>query len=91
MILQTITTEHERKPDELDVKIIDTLGLRSSQLSDNRFPAMRFVERALDGDVTCWFIPNLQGINAMLRSCGFTPEQTLYPEEHEVIIRSVVI
>jgi len=90
MIVQTITTAHKRKAAELVGKMTESVGLHSPLLTDHRFPAMRFVEGALDGDVTCWFIPNVQAVNAMLRSCGFIPERTVYPTEREVIIRSVV-
>lgn len=90
MIVQTITTVHERTPEELPTKTTQNVGLRSALLTDYRFPAVRFLEGTLDGDSTCWFIPNVQGILAMLRSCGFAPEQVIYPHEHEVLIRCLL-
>ena len=46
---------------------------------DPAFPHMRFFEHRFAGDATNWWIPNLQGMEAMLRSAGLRidarPEQ----------------
>src|SRR3989454_4871515 len=91
MIFQTITTLHEKKFSELDPATITNVHLHSSTMSDNRFPALRFVEGTLDGDVTCWFIPNLQAVAAILRSCGFQPGQMTFTTEKEIIVSCSVI
>jgi tRNA (mo5U34)-methyltransferase len=38
--------------------------------SDERFPAMYFLEHSYAGDPTNWWIPNRAGMEAMLRSAG---------------------
>jgi len=46
------------------------------------FPQMYFIEHRYSGDPTNWWIPNRAGMEAMLRSAGFTitdhPEQEVY-------------
>lgn len=90
LIVQTITTEHKRAANEMERTETENVGFRSPVLTDERFPAIRFVEGALDGDVTCWFIPNVQALAAMLRSSGFTIEETIFPTEREAIMRCSV-
>ncbi len=41
---------------------------------DPAFPHMRFFEHKFAGDATNWWIPNLQGVEAMLRSAGLRIE-----------------
>ena len=59
-------------------------------LLDNRFPSMKFVEGRLAGDVTCWFIPNVERVAAALRSCGFTLTEFVFPNVQEVLVRCTV-
>jgi len=87
LILQTITTPHDRTLNEIDSASLQKAGLRSPVLTEDRFPAVRFIEGPLDFDVTCWFIPNPQAVVSMLRSCSFRPNETLFPREHEMIVR----
>jgi hypothetical protein len=51
---------------------------------------MRFVEGGLGGDVTCWFIPNVEAVAAILRSCGFVPRDFIFPSVQEVFVRCTV-
>jgi len=44
----------------------------------------------LAGDVTCWFVPNVEGVAAALRSCGFTPREFVFPNVQEVFVRCTV-
>jgi tRNA (mo5U34)-methyltransferase len=68
MIFQTITTGHQRKFSEQDQRrIISNVPLYSSILAGGQFPAMHFVEGALDNDTSCWFVPNLQGVPLFVR------------------------
>jgi tRNA (mo5U34)-methyltransferase len=46
---------------------------------DPDFPGMRFIERTFAGDCTNWWIPNVAGAEAMLRSTGL--EIVARPEE----------
>jgi tRNA (mo5U34)-methyltransferase len=90
MILQTITTPHDQHFTELAANDLQNSSLHSPLLSDPRYPAMRFVEGALDKDVTCWFLPNPQAVMSMLRSCGFTQPQVVYTGGNDIIVRSSV-
>ena len=90
MIFQTITTEHQRQVPELDAQVTRDVQLHSSTMADERFPAMRFIEGTLDGDTTCYFIPNVQAVHAMLRSCGFRPDETTFTNDHDIIVRCAV-
>src|SRR6266850_7885161 len=87
LILQTITTPHKRSFEELDSTTLQKPSLHSPLLDDPRFPSMRFVEGALDGDVTCCFAPNPQGVMSMLRSCSFAPNQVAFTGDIDIIIR----
>jgi len=91
MIFQTITMPHKKKLSELDPATITNVHRDSSTMADDRFPALRFVEGTLDGDVTCWFIPNLQAVAAMLRSCGFHPGQVTFTTEKEIIVSCTLV
>jgi len=91
MILQTVTTKSEGKLEELDAAGIANVPLQSPALSDAKFPGMRFVEGALSDDVTCWFVPNLQAVTAMARSCGFTIDHVDFPTSHEVLLRCTTV
>jgi tRNA (mo5U34)-methyltransferase len=89
LLMQTITTPHnpgtyEPCPQPANV---DT-SLRSSALNQPEFPSLRFVEGGLDGDTSCWFIPSVEAVLAMLRSSGFRPERMIRPTAHEVIVRA---
>jgi len=91
MILQTITSKHEKQFVELDRAIISDVDLRSPIMTDHRFPAIRFVEGTLNGDATCWFVPNLQAVTAMLRSAHFRPSEVTFTNEQDIIIRCTPI
>jgi tRNA (mo5U34)-methyltransferase len=86
LIIQTITTG-KRRIDELDSSITQNISLRSPALHDERFPMLKFLEGPLDQDPSCWFVPNLQAVTAMLRAAGFTPEKTAFPDDPEVVMR----
>jgi tRNA (mo5U34)-methyltransferase len=87
LILQTITTPHKQRFRELDAADLQHSSLHSPLLEDPRYPAVRFVEGALDKDVTCWFVPNPQAVMSMLRSCGFKPVQIAYSGRNDVVAR----
>lgn len=89
LILQTITTPHRQGTYEPcpPPRNIDS-GLRSPSLNKPDFPLLRFVEGGLDGDTSCWFIPSIEAVLALLRSAGFTPEKMILPDRHEIIVRA---
>jgi tRNA (mo5U34)-methyltransferase len=86
MIFQTITTPHQGSFPELDPMITNNIDLHSSTMLENRFPALRFVEGALNGDTTCWFVPNVQAVAAMLRACGFKLGKFTFTNDHDIIV-----
>jgi tRNA (mo5U34)-methyltransferase len=87
LIFQTITTPNGMKVNELDSQTTANVGLNSRVMHDHRFPTVRFVEGQIAGDSSCWFVPNVQAVAAMLRTCGFVPEEFIFPDEHEVIVK----
>lgn len=87
LIFQTITTPNGMNLKELDSHTTENVGLNSRVMLDDRFPAVRFVEGKIAGDSSCWFIPGVQAVAAMLRSCGFVPEEFIFPDEQEVIVK----
>ena len=91
MIFQTITTQHQMNFSELDARITQNVDLRSLTILDNQFPAVRFVEGALNDDVTCWFVPNIQAVAAMLRSCKFKPSKIVFTNDHDIIVHCTPI
>ena len=87
LVLQTITTKQAQAMVELPASFRENVGLRAPVLGDDSFPTLRFVEGALDGDVTCWFLPNVQAVRAMLRSSGFTLQESAFSNEPEILVR----
>jgi len=87
LIFQTITTPNGMKLNELDSQTTANVGLNSRVMHDDHFPALRFVEGQIAGDSSCWFVPNVQAVAAMLRTCGFVPEEFIFPDQQEVIVR----
>ena len=61
--------------DDYDIK-------RKAPFARAGFPRMHFVEKRYSNDPTNWWIPNRAGMEAMLRSAGFTildqPEAEVY-------------
>ena len=91
LLIQTITTPHDTGTYETCPQVNRAhTGLRSSELNQPDFPLLRFVEGGLDGDTSCWFVPSVEAVLAMLRASGFKPEQMIRPEAHEVIVRASV-
>jgi tRNA (mo5U34)-methyltransferase len=91
MIFQTITAPTRKPPRELDASRTHNVELNSPVMLDENFPALRFIEGQLAGDGSCWFIPNVAAVFAMLRSCGFKPETVIYPGPQEIIVRCAVV
>jgi tRNA (mo5U34)-methyltransferase len=87
LILQTITTPSGMRNRELERQATENVGLNSKVMLSDQFPSIRFVEGKLAGDSSCWFIPNVQAVTAMLRSCGFVPEELIFPNTQEVIMK----
>ncbi|HET9132523.1 MAG TPA: DUF1698 domain-containing protein [Terriglobia bacterium] len=87
LIFQTITTPNGMKIREIDSQSTANVGLNSRVMKDDRFPSLRFVEGQIAGDSSCWFVPNVQAVASMLRTCGFVPEEFIFPDENEVIVK----
>jgi len=92
LLIQTITTPHESGSYEIcpAPQSVDS-GLRADELNEPNFPLLRFVEGGLDGDSSCWFVPNINAVLGLLRSSGFKPDRMIRPSPHEVIIRASVV
>ena len=89
LILQTITTPSAGRLAELP-GVSKDVQLNSPPMIDRRFPSAQFIEGGLAGDGSCWFVPNVEAVAAMLRSCGFKPKDFIFPNEQEVFVRSTV-
>lgn len=89
LILQTITTPSGRQIRELAGAGVD-VRLNSAEMLHDRFPSIGFVEGGLAGDTTCWFVPNVEAVAAMLRSTGFIPKDFIFPSVQEVFVRCTV-
>jgi tRNA (mo5U34)-methyltransferase len=87
LMFQTITTPSGQTLVEPDAGVRTSVAFGSPAMSTEQFPALRFIEGALDQDVTCWFVPNVQAVAAMLRSCGFTLDKPVFPSERDIIAR----
>ncbi len=86
LILQTITTPSRGRLAELP-EVSKDIRLNVPQMVDRRFPSAQFIEGGLGGDESCWFVPNVEGVAAMLRSCGFKPAEFIFPNDQEVFVR----
>jgi tRNA (mo5U34)-methyltransferase len=85
LILQTITVPHAGRVAEL-IGVSKDVQLNSTVMLDRRFPSMQFIEGGLEGDASCWFVPNVEAVAAMLRSCGFQPEHYIL-DQREILVR----
>jgi len=87
LILQTITV-----PNEYDVReLLDTwkdVVLNSRAMRRRRFPELKFIEGKLGGDGTCWFVPNVEAVYAMLRASGFTPRDCVFADGQSVFVQA---
>jgi tRNA (mo5U34)-methyltransferase len=89
MVFQTITTRHKQSGHQREW-IDCPAGARDAQLKSDLIgkdaPVLRYVEGALDGDDSCWFVPSAEAVLSMLRSAGFEPQKMVFPSETEVIV-----
>lgn len=90
LVLQTITSGPAGEVPELPVDEAADIGLRSATVDDARFPAMKFVEGKLQGDGSCWWIPNPQAVLALLRAGGFKPQRCV-ARDHEIYVSATAI
>jgi tRNA (mo5U34)-methyltransferase len=86
LIVQSITTSHNTTSAK-DQPIPENTRLWSDEQTHPAYPALRFVEHALDNDTSSWFVPNAAGVLAMLRSSGFTIDRTLFADDHDIVVR----
>lgn len=90
MIFQTITSrieEKDKREEEYKLRPLEfeNLALRSDQFYKSGYPKLYFVENMLDGDISNKWLPNVEGITAMLRSSGFKIEK-IHTLDHEVFV-----
>jgi tRNA (mo5U34)-methyltransferase len=91
LVFQTITTKHGMsEAAELPSHLLQTLDVQSPVLAEPSFPAMKFVEHSLGQDSTCWFIPNPEGVYAMLRASGFHIQEVVFATEYDIFIKCTV-
>lgn len=57
----------------------------AAQFEEDGYPLMYFIERRYANDPTNWWVPNRAGVEAMLRSAGFTIEA--HPEDEVYLCR----
>ena len=89
LILQTNAAPSDRRISEVPGVSRD-VRLNSPEMLDRRFPSIQFVEGGLGGDTSCWFVPNVEAVAGMLRSCGLKPKDFVFPDVQEVFIRCTV-
>lgn len=80
-------------PDKVNKPIEDDYNINDrKEMLESGWPKMAYIENKVAGDPTNWWVPNQAGIEAMLRTCGFTtvsnpidetyicvPDTSLYP------------
>jgi tRNA (mo5U34)-methyltransferase len=86
LLIQTITTPHHQSQAQINAKH-DDVDLHGQILNEPEFPLLRFVEGRLNGDPSCWFVPSVSAVTAMLRSAGFEVEEVVFPTSNEIIVR----
>jgi tRNA (mo5U34)-methyltransferase len=89
LVLQTVTTNTDSKIEEISPDLLASPQLQSPILEEPGFPALRFVEGALNGDSSCWFLPNPPAVLAMMRASGFRVEQVVLSSPHEMFVQAV--
>lgn len=87
LLFQTVTTRHDLKASELKPEVTASIDLRSPLFAHESFPTLKFIEGAIGQDTTCWFLPNPEAVLAMLRSCGFSIEEAVFPD-HAIFVRA---
>jgi tRNA (mo5U34)-methyltransferase len=87
LLFQSITTHHKNGLRDLNSPYSGDVDLLSPILNNDEFPSLRFVEGTLNGDVSCWFIPNMPAVAAILRSSGFELDQVTFTNDYDVIVR----
>jgi hypothetical protein len=91
LVLQTVTTNSNSKIEEISPELLAAPQLQSPILDEPGFPALRFVEGALNGDSSCWFLPNPPAVLAMMRASGFRVEQVVLSSPHEMFVQAVPV
>jgi hypothetical protein len=87
LILQTITTSQTDQCKAALSQITHNSELESPALTDPAFPTLRFIENKLHGDDTCWFVPNVAAVGAMLRAGGFSIQEVVFASPREMFVR----
>lgn len=88
LVLQTVTTRNDSEIEEISPDLLASPPLQSPILDQPGFPALRFVEGALNGDSSCWFLPNPPAVLAMMRASGFRVEQVVLSSPHEMFVQA---
>ena len=91
MIFQTVTLEHQKQLIELKTELTQDVSFGDGLLRHPQFPSISFIEEKIDGDASCWFLPNVQAVSAMIRSCKFEAVKYIFPTNREVIVKCVAV
>jgi tRNA (mo5U34)-methyltransferase len=86
LILQTITTRHNGQIVKFSPSRED-VSLRDPVMEHPSFPTLRFIEGSLNGDSSCWFVPNPEAVESMLRACRFSVDEIVCHGDAEVTVR----
>jgi tRNA (mo5U34)-methyltransferase len=79
MVFQTMTMPGDKISESADnIEITDR-----ERLLEEGFPKVAFIEKALSGDNTNWWAPNIAAVEAMLRSAGL---EIMSKPAHEIYI-----
>ena len=87
MIFQTVTLDHQKEFLELKHEQTQDVAFGDALLRHPQFPSLSFVEEKYGGDASCWFLPNIQAVSAMIRSCKFEARKWAFPTNREVIVK----
>lgn len=87
LFFQTLTMPQEGRMDCPENMTIMDRDL----MLDSAWPKMAFVEHALEGDPTNWWVPNHAAVEAMLHSCGWQSVQCLGEEIYHCRDRDEVL
>jgi len=85
LVLQTLISKTNEDVEVTIPPPIEDTALRSEEFYDNRYPRFHFIERKMDGDDTNWWLPNYEGLLAILRAAGFKIERTFSTQDSRSI------
>ncbi len=91
MIFQTVTLDHQKELLELKYEHTRDVAFGDALLRHPQFPSLSFIEEKYGGDASCWFVPNIQAVSAMIRSCKFEARKWVFPTNREIIVKCAAV